>query len=483
VLELLRELILPSNWFRSLRAKLLVIVAILYFLFWMFAFISETSLLLIFPVFILVLHIILVYLIDSPLKDLLQLTRHGGFDLLRNETKILGRDEFSRLARAIVAMARRMTKFYEETQEQSSRLDEIFNAIGEGVMIVSAEGKVLKMNHVLSGWVNWYGDATGRYLTDVIRSVELSRAVSKIFEPPFVDSVLVESLHLSGQSKLSLESEIERRVQVKIVPVIKSKVSQGTVIRNEIKSAMIFLFDRSEVQKTELMRKEFFANVSHELKTPLSAIRGYSEIIGTLLSSKKNIIDASKEIEFLEVIERNSKQMTKMVDEMLTLAKAESGQIGLDKKPYSLKTAFNRVLETLLPKATIAQVEILCDLEEPELFADKERMDSVLLNLMDNGIKYNRAGGYVKFSSRKIQEGIALYVEDNGLGLTSDAKKRVFERFFRVDKSHTRLGGGSGLGLSIVKHLVQAHGGTVSVRSEYGSGTVFTLLFPDSLKV
>jgi len=403
---------------------------------------------------------------DRPIRALLQITRQGGFDLAGPQAAVEGRDEFSRVARAVYGMARRMRRSMVEAREQNTRVDEIFSAIGEGVVIASPEGRILKVNNTVRRWVGWYGDVAGRDVIDVIRSVELAQKLSEMGRasrtPGLVGHIepeIIESVHIEGPEA--------RKVRCKIVALQTDP--ENTVF-------MVFLFDVTDLHRLEQFRREFFANVSHELKTPISAIRGYAEILQNVASVQADATAVS----FLAVIERNTQQLTKLIDEMLMLAGLEAGTITLSLKAYDVREAGKRVIETLLPKAREANVNLVLDIapDVDLLTVDKQRFDSVLLNLVDNGIKYNKPGGYVKLSVRQNKTHFLAYVEDSGQGLPDAAQLRAFERFYRVDKAHTRLGGGSGLGLSIVKHVVQAHGGTISLRSELGIGTVFTVSIP-----
>jgi two-component system, OmpR family, phosphate regulon sensor histidine kinase PhoR len=422
------------------------------------------------PIAMLVIHVLLVRKLDRPIRSLLQLTRQGGFDIagpIAQPATIGGRDEFSRVARAVFGMAKRMRRSMVEAREQTTRVDEIFSAIGEGVIILSLSGKIQKINNTVRRWVGWYGDVAGRDVVDVVRSVELASRLADIakqvqehhgvafdFEP-----VILESLHIEGPET--------KRVRAKII-FLDSK-PQAPVF-------MVFLFDITDLHRLEVFRREFFANVSHELKTPISAIRGYAEI----LQSLENVTQDETAVHFLQVIERNSQQLSKMIDEMLTLAGLEAGTITLDPKPYDVRQAATQVVETLLPKAREAKVSLELDIatDVQHFTVDRQRFDSVLLNLVDNAIKYNKPEGYVKISARQTARHSLLYVEDSGQGLPDEAQLRAFERFYRVDRAHTRLGGGSGLGLAIVKHVVQAHGGQIGLRSELGVGTVVTVTLP-----
>jgi two-component system phosphate regulon sensor histidine kinase PhoR len=411
-------------------------------------------------------YIILSRLVDLPLRSLQQLTRQGGFDLGGTVAAVQGYDEYSRLARAIQGMGRRMNMSIQEAREQNSRIDELFNAIGEGVILCTLEGKVLKINHTVRRWLEYYGDPLGRDLIELVRSVELNNRFSSFlnrcrqnYASGDVEPEVVESIHLDGTEA--------KRVRAKMV-----LVQSGT----QHPVCFVFLFDMSDLHRLEQFRREFFANVSHELKTPIASIRGYAEI----LQDQFTTLNQDMVQQFLGVIVKNSDQVSTLLQDMILLSNLENSQIPLTVRPYDIRNALERVKETLSLKAKEAGVSVIIDIDSrvDVVLVDGQRFDSVLLNLVDNGIKYNRRGGYVKVCVRLGEYDWLIYVEDSGLGIPHAAQLRAFERFYRVDKSHTRLGGGSGLGLAIVKHVVQAHGGTIQLRSEPGAGTVFTVSIP-----
>jgi two-component system phosphate regulon sensor histidine kinase PhoR len=455
-------------WPVSVRQQIFGGVCLTFLLCYVLGAWLDIPFLLVAPLGMLLVHVLLARLMDRPIRGLLQITRQGGFDIAGPQATVEGRDEFSRVARAVYGMARRMRRSMVEARDQNTRVDEIFSAIGEGVVIVSPDGKIVKVNNTVRRWVGWYGDVAGRDVVDVIRSVELSRKIAdmaKAVHTPglegHIEPEILESLHIDGPEA--------RKARCKIVALQSDP--ENTLF-------MVFLFDVTDLHRLEQFRREFFANVSHELKTPISAIRGYAEI----LQGVPSVALDSTATNFLSIIERNTQQLTKLIDEMLMLAGLEAGTITLTLKPYEVRSAGQRILETLLPKAREASVELVLDVADDvgALVVDAQRFDSILLNLVDNGIKYNRPGGYVKLAVRQNATHFLVYVEDSGQGLPDAAQLRAFERFYRVDKAHTRLGGGSGLGLAIVKHVVQAHGGHISLRSELGVGTVFTVSLPKS---
>lgn len=454
------KLILPQSVLMRLWLifSLLILIALI-----LVEFISPV---LLFFLCLAVVYLVLLRIVDVPLKSLHQLSRQGGFDLGAAVALVEGHDEYARLARAIQGMGRRMNTSIQEAREQNSRLDEIFNAIGEGVVLCTLEGKVLKINHTVRRWVEYYGDPTGRELIEVVRSVDLSEHFSAFLarckvkhSSQDVEAEVIESIHLDGAEA--------RRVRVKMV-----LVQSGT----EHPVCFLFFFDISDLHRLEQFRKEFFANVSHELKTPIASIRGYAEILSDQLTS----LDAETIRQFLGVMMKNSEQVSNLLQDMILLSNLESHQVALNIQRYDVRKSLQRVKETLSLKSKEASVSVVIEVDPAvgDLMVDAQRFDSVLLNLVDNGIKYNRRGGYVKVSVVQSERDWKIYVEDSGFGIPHTAQLRAFERFYRVDKSHARLGGGSGLGLAIVKHVVQAHGGSIQLRSEPGTGTVFTVSIP-----
>lgn len=421
-------------------------------------------------------------------EKLMQLVRAGIIEQSRFEPRAFGgNDEMSRLGRAILEMARDLRTTTLHAHDRTRQLDELFSAIGEGVAVVELSGRIIRLNNTLKRWSGWYGESEGRQIFEVIKSLDLARAVGELESrlkrtgsatPARIDHRVPVSSSLAHEllrdfepiviDSMHLEGPEARRVKVKIVPV-RDTQRQSIIL-------FIYLLDITDIHKSEQLRREFFANVSHELKTPIAAIRGYAEV----LRDMRHNIDEEKLHSFLSVIERNALSLSSLIDEMVTISKLESGILLLDIKPYNLRDALQRVFETCLPKAQIAKVDLSMDIPEDAttISVDSHRFDSVLLNLVDNAIKYNRHGGYVKVSSRAAGNEFRIYVEDTGSGIPNEAAGRIFERFFRVDKSHARLGGGTGLGLAIAKHVVRAHGGSISVKSEIESGTVFKITIP-----
>ena len=236
-----------------------------------------------------------------------------------------------------------------------------------------------------------------------------------------------------------------------------------------------FQHDMDELRRLEDARREFVANVSHELRTPLAAIRAYAETL-----SSGGIDDAENRLGFVREIESAAERMTNLVDDLLSLAALESGRTAPSFEPLALGKVAAEAAAALMPlaarKSVVLRVEPFHGL--PAVRADREMIKRVLLNLLDNAVKYSADRGLVRVSASATEGRVTVAVADDGPGIPPEAQPRLFERFYRVDKARSRELGGTGLGLAIVKHIVEVHGGSVSVESEPGRGSVFRFTLP-----
>ena len=240
--------------------------------------------------------------------------------------------------------------------------------------------------------------------------------------------------------------------------------------------AVLVLHDLTEVRRLEAVRRDFVANVSHELKTPLTSISGYAE---TLLG---DAADAETTHRFLSTILSNARRMQRLVDDLLDLSRIEAGRWQPNRTDVDVGAVASEAWAALGVRAETDHVELTLELapDAAVAHADLDALRQILTNLLDNSLRYTPPGGRITCISRRTAGGVAVSVRDNGVGITSDHLPRIFERFYRADSSRSRDEGGTGLGLAIVKHLVEAHGGRVSAASERGSGTTVTCVFPDA---
>jgi two-component system phosphate regulon sensor histidine kinase PhoR len=239
-----------------------------------------------------------------------------------------------------------------------------------------------------------------------------------------------------------------------------------------VDSAVVVFHDLTEIRRTERMRRDFVANVSHEFKTPLTSIRGYTE---TLLSGAKD--DPSIAVDFLNTIQRNAQHLETLVGDLLILARLEA-EVPSTKDPINLRSIIDEVLNSRQNAIQERNLHVTLECPTTEIQTDRSRLYTALSNLIDNAINYNKPGGEIRVSATVQNGSLSVAVTDTGYGIPSEELPRIFERFYRVDKARTRDAGGTGLGLSIVKHAIESQGGSIAVNSRIGSGSTFTVRLP-----
>ena len=332
----------------------------------------------------------------------------------------------------------------------------VFNSMVEGVLVLDEENKVELVNQSLQKLFSLSGDVRGRTIIEAFRLPDLAELMKRLRQECTMQNYTLE---LPGME--------ERWVEVNAAAVLD---------RDGIQRGAILVFhDLTRIKQLERTRQEFVANVSHELRTPLSLIKGFVE---TLLEGAKN--DPEKTTRFLQTIEKHADRLTFLIEDLLTISRLESGQIIMNLHSLDMREETQRVADDLRSRADEKQMAL--DNLVPEgvqAHADADRLQQVLFNLVENAIKYGRPAGRVTIGGGPAAEGkIEMWVRDDGPGIPPESRERVFERFYRVDRARSRETGGTGLGLSIVKHIVQAHGGEVWLKSEEGEGTAFHFTLP-----
>ena len=241
-----------------------------------------------------------------------------------------------------------------------------------------------------------------------------------------------------------------------------------------VDGAVIVIIDETEKEGREELRREFTANVSHELKTPLTSISGFAELI------ENGIAEGEDAVRFAGNIRKEASRLITLVGDIIRLNQLDGREIPFDSDPISLKDAASDVISRLESIAERSNVTLIESCDDLFIRGNRQILEEMIYNLVDNAIKYNKVGGRVEISTKKTKSGVELSVSDTGIGIPSDKLDRVFERFYRVDKSHSKDIGGTGLGLSIVKHSVIYHKATVSIDSIEGEGTEVKIAFSDA---
>lgn len=325
-----------------------------------------------------------------------------------------------------------------------------------GTVIIDEKGAILYANPFFEKTIAEGNAIEGRMFSDVITDTGLLNTVAE---------------NISGENnqpgEVTVHGKKNQILEVRLVPFTQ----EG------IKGLIGFFRDITEEKKVEAIKRDFVANVSHELRTPLASIKGYSE---TLLDG--GMEDKSVLKNFLTIIDRHANRMTALIEDLLTLSMLESHQMPLNFEPLDIRNLLNSIIQGFEKQANDKGIALLVDIMETdkstqEIMGDKVRLEQVIVNLIDNAIKYTNKGT-VKVSTMILNSMLQIDVQDTGIGIPDKDIPRIFERFYRVDKGRSRELGGTGLGLAIVKHIIQGHKGKIWVNSKVGVGTTFSILLP-----
>ncbi len=370
-------------------------------------------------------------------------------------------DEIGRVAAAIDKTAGQVERSFAAVRSSQYQLETLLNSMQDAVIAVSSDGLVQ--------WANQPMDRLVPQHTRLNAPV-----VETIRDPDFLAAV--KAATITKQVKTTRATSI---VPGRAFDVTAAPLPDG--------GAVAVLRDLTETERVEKTRRDFIANVSHELRTPLTSIQGYSETLLDLSSD-----NSTSHREFLEIIRKNAARMSRLTEDLLTLARVESGETRFDTEPVPpvelLHDAEESFREIARSQGVALQIMELQKIDAPggnrsleslpPVRADREAIHQVFSNLIDNAMKYGRSGSRIVLGARPAPRGIEFYVQDFGSGIASEHLPRLFERFYRVDKARSRESGGTGLGLAIAKHIMLAHGGSIRAESELNHGSTFLFTLP-----
>ncbi len=378
--------------------------------------------------------------------------RIGAGDTTSRARELPG-DELGRLGAALNTMAAELRVRLEGLERGRDERERILSHMSDGVALIDADGRLVHANQALAGILGMpLAPEAGTPFQEFARSPEMTDLVRA-----------AQAGRQPVEADLRLWTPRQRKVR-----------ATATRLRGEEDGAVLLvLHDLSEVERLNQVRQDFVANVSHELKTPLTSLRGYAE---TLLDG--GLDDAEHREGFVRIIRDQAERLQRLVDDLLSLADLERPDMRLRREPFDLREAVERQVTTLRDRAGQAGLTISLEPGEPTpVLADRLRIDQVIANLLDNAIKYTERGG-VRVRVGRAGPRAWCEVEDSGPGIPPEDVPRIFERFYRVDKARSREKGGTGLGLSIVRHILALHGGRVTVESALGRGTTFRFELP-----
>jgi two-component system, OmpR family, phosphate regulon sensor histidine kinase PhoR len=396
--------------------------------------------------------------VTRPVVEMQQIARamsEGRFDV---RAPVRSVDELGALGRALNVMMTRLREKIGDLEEERAKARAILDGMVEGVIAVDGQESIMLMNERARAMLGvGAGRGEGKPFLEVIRNAELHEV--------FRDSRLAAA-DVPLIRELRLRHPVPRILQINAVPLRMAGGDPGVVM---------VLHDLTALRRLEQVRTEFVANVSHELLTPLTAIQGYLEtLLGGALDEREHAR------RFLEIAFRHTERLGRLLNDLTDLSNIELGKVTLRLAPMRLSDVLDSVFDIIRPKAAAGRVGLIADVEPPDLtvHADHDRLAQILINLVDNAVKYTPENGWVTVRARPIDGARAdVRVRDTGVGIPAADLPRITERFYRVDKARSRELGGTGLGLAIVKHLVLAHGGELGVESQEGEGTTvhFTL--------
>jgi two-component system phosphate regulon sensor histidine kinase PhoR len=437
--------------------------------------------------------------ISRPIRMMTEAARTIAKGHASLRVRVRSRDEIGELARAMNEMAERVKATLDRIMEEKTQLQAVLSSMTEGVMVTDHRGRIIITNHTFKHRFTNGRTPDGQLPIEVIRDAVLQETINRLLRAP-------------GSETLALVTSSGETFDVHLARLPSRDGSGGIVA---------LFHDITDFKRLEQIRRDFVANISHELRTPLTTIYGCAE---TLLDGALDDRDASER--FVRTIVRHTERLSHLTDDLLDLAQLESGKIDLNCRFIPLRPIVERVIHDF--GQPISNKHLTCSVDLPTIFphlyADETLLEQALTNLIDNAIKHTPEGGQITITARhqkpekrewgtetddktirrqdetgeervvadspfhsladsgdegEGKEGwVEIIVADTGTGIPHDAIPRIFERFYRVDRSRSRELGGTGLGLAIVKHIAEVHGGSVHVESTLGKGSTFTLRLP-----
>jgi two-component system phosphate regulon sensor histidine kinase PhoR len=392
-------------------------------------------------------------LTSKPLRDMADAAARIGHGASKAKIPVASHDEIGMLATVLNDMSERIEDQVQRLSTEKQRLDTILRSMGEGVMVTAPDGAITLVNPAFRRLFSITGEVEGKKLVEISRHPDLLEAFNELAKPDVNELVRDISIQPNNMTLLT-----------HWVPLNVDGVRQGIVA---------VFHDISDLKKAENMRRDFVANVSHELRTPVTIIKGYAE---TLLDGalESDPVHAKR---FVEIISNHSERLTNLINDILTLSSLETKETLLELNPIDISSTIAKACMLLQERADQKQIVIANETAGsslPRVMADQGRLEQVVVNLLENAIKYTPDGGTVRLFTEDNGDFIKVSVADTGIGIPFKDLPRIFERFYRVDEARTREQGGTGLGLAIVKHIVQLHGGDVAVISDPGQGSIFS---------
>lgn len=410
----------------------------------------------------LLLSLLLVYRIAISITRPIREIKNVAVDITRgkldNSTNINNKDEIGELAKAIDFMSTSLKDKIDSIKDKNTKMEAILSSVVNGIVAVDSNENILFINPIAQQMLNiTEGDIVGKHLLKVIRNNKIDNMIKGILENKDFEE---------NELTVNYPSEKIFRLYSNAIKYPESHTIIGIII---------IIQDITEIKKLERMRSEFVANVSHELKTPLTSIKGFVE---TLKAGA--IEDNEAANRFLNIIEDEADRLNRLISDILSLSELESRKNKPRIEAIDTSNKIMEIVSLLQNQARIKNVSLYAkvDTEIEKLKGDSDQFKQMLINLVDNAVKYTPEGGAIEITAYNLDKDVIIKIKDNGIGISKEHIPRLFERFYRVDKARSRNVGGTGLGLAIVKHIIMQFKGKIEVNSELGKGTEFIVSLP-----
>ena len=383
----------------------------------------------------------------KPIKDLENATSEIAKGDLSIRARITSSDEIGHLGKTFNEMANKLQKTINNSLEQQNRLEAILTSMDSGIIAVDKNKKIIMINPYAEKIFEIISNAIGKNFLDIIRNHELE----DIFSHKNYDVNEISTITFRGKT-----------LRIRTADIINGGVPIGTVA---------VIQDITDLRKLENMRSQFVANVSHELKTPLTSIKGFAETL-------KDVEDQQIREKFLNIINDEAERLTRLINDILTLSHIEQHREEVF-ETVNVKDVISDVYYLMKNTAESKNISLSIGSDKSiQIIGDSDKFKQMLINLVDNAIKYSENGDSVYMGYEQKDDMCVIWVEDTGAGIPEKHIARLFERFYRVDKARSRAKGGTGLGLAIVKHIVLSFGGSIEVKSSVGEGSKFIVYIP-----